>query len=184
MAALALVVAMTLPLQSGAHGPATGPIGHHAVWRIAVPTLNASNHLRTFLASSNELDVWRELRSAEGTTDVSIPQHAQPTFAKYLDTIGASSEIFIDDGKSTHPCTSVSFSHMYSPLLSPSPRLFTTIVDTLIADQFKSMDKSKWDDSTDAGYINVSRYHRNEVSGSCNTDVTHSSLLDPCVNVN
>jgi hypothetical protein len=163
IALITLVVASKKLAAPTTHGPA----GQHAVWRIQVPALNGTNQLRSFLSTHEELDVWRELRGVGdqlATTDVSIPADAQASFAKYLKTIGATSEVFIGDG-TQHNIVSVpgrcSGRMMTVCTSDPSPSPIDA-VDALIAQQSQDMAQSLQEDKTEQGYLNVSRYHSNE----------------------
>lgn len=79
---------------------ATGPAGQHAVWRLQIPSVNATN-LHSWLSKDLELDVWRNLRNNENkstaTADISIPAAKQPAVAKHLASIGAKWTVMIDD---------------------------------------------------------------------------------------
>lgn len=78
---------------------ATGPAGQHAVWRLQIPSVNATN-LHSWLSKDLELDVWRNLRNenkSTATADISIPAAKQPAVAKHLASIGAKWTVMIDD---------------------------------------------------------------------------------------
>jgi len=108
---------------------ATGPAGQHAVWRLQIPSVNATN-LHSWLSKDLELDVWRNLRNenkSTATADISIPAAKQPAVAKHLASIGAKWTVMIDD------------------------------LDALIAAQFEDMAAAAEADT--AASLNTSRYH-------------------------